>query len=265
MLYPVLRSGYMFDDIVNYACEGFCINNDMNIFQMCVLFAKNWISKGRFFPLSTLGYIVFYVLNNVVIYKLYIVILIFTVGILISEICYFVTESQRIRYYCVALYPILVSLDCSYHTAIYSYNGLLQSICICVFSAILLFIEYSKRKKIRYRIFGCILLSISFMTYELSFGLCLIFGAVSFHIYKNYKTAFLKILPEFITGSFFLLINFIVKILNKSGYDGINFYLGKNSIVVFFKQLTGSSSIGNWYLRCSRRNSRGSIRIVFYR
>ncbi len=249
---PVLRSGYMYDDLLNFPTKGWCINNDKNVMQMSLIYSRQWVCGGRLFPFSTYGYEVYYFLGNVVAYKIYLVLTTFLVGVLLSNICYKLTDSNKIRLFCMVLYPILVSLDCSYYNAMYGFCALTQLTCIYVFGAILLFFKYSESGLVRFQVLSCILLSIGLGTYEVAYALCLIFAVVSYAIYKKTLVAVKKILPQIITGCSWLALNIIVRILSKSTYSGVTVSFSKDTLFGFLKQLTGISSFGNWWLLSQR-------------
>ena len=245
VFYPVLRSGYMYDDLENYTSKGWSLLHDMNIWQMTKHFAYEiWFKEyGRAFFFAWYPYALFS-LVSLNLYKLLIVIFTFINGIVLSEILFILLKNRQISFVTLLIFPMIVSLDCSYFNAMYGAHFLVQMAMLMSCLGILFFQYYLESKKKIFQFISCIALFVSLGIYEVSFVLCIIYLFILIDKNEFHKNLF-KIIPQLFVGIFWLIVNVYGHIIAKSQYDGVSINLGINVFWGFLKQLSGSTCIVN--------------------
>ena len=140
---PVLRSGYMYDDILNYTAKGYAILHDMdNIWELTKNIALLWLHEnGRVFFFTWYMY-AFLTYIGLGMYKFMIVASTFLNGFLLGYLVKRISNNERLRWLVMLIFPILMSLDCSYHSAMYGYHIMLQLTFMYILLAVIFFDKY---------------------------------------------------------------------------------------------------------------------------
>lgn len=246
--YIVVRSGYLYDDRLNYIAKGWTYNNDKSLLYLTISIVKDWLrNTGRLFIFSSYTYIL---LGNLTLlqYKILIILTIFLNGVMVSKLIKELTLSDSLKYLTMLLFPVFISLNSSYFNAIFGFHMLLQIMFLEILIAIYMFIIYIKTQQKRYQILNCIFLIMSLLTYEVSFVLFLLYFVVAICFYKEYFKTINKmiksLLPPTIIWFIILIANFILRMNAVSGYAGTKFSFNFFKILTgFLKQCTGSFSL----------------------
>ena len=245
-LYPVLKSGYMYDDLINYTVNGWCINNDSSIWQLTKDIFLNWYhANGRCFIFASYTYLLFSVVNQFV-YKFLIVLMTFVNGVLLSKCLYKVTKSEKLMWLSMLFFPALISLDCSWFNAMFGFQMLLHICFLWVLLGVLFFIKYTETSRKSFQILSCVFWFIALGTYEISYPFCILFFIVSLYAFKKFWPSVRKLIPQAVIGVFWLIINIVARKNATSKYVGTSVSLGPECFTGFAKQISGSSSIANF-------------------
>lgn len=242
-LYAVLKSGYMYDDLINYTVDGWCINNDATIWNLTKKIFLNWFNEnGRCFIFSCYAYFLFSTVNLKV-YKLLIVLFTFLDGVILSQILYRISGRKKVKWYTLLIFPILISLDCSWFNAMFGFQMLVQLCLLWVFLGVLCFQYYLEKNEKKYQLLSCIFWFIALGTYEVAYPMCLLFVVVSFFKDKSIGKTIRRIIPQAVVGIFWLLVNVYARTHAISNYGGTSIAIGPECFSGFAKHLSGSSSI----------------------
>ena len=242
----IIRSWYMYDDLINYTCSGHCINHDISTFDLTKRIAGQWYEQnGRCFVFASYTYILFSIVKNVYVYKGLLVLITFLDAVLMSRIIGKLTKSKKIEFLVILLFPCFVSLDCRYFNAMYGFHGMLQMCLLWVLISIYAFMKFKENQSIIWQIFSCVSLSLALGTYEVAYVLCVVFPLVAFVYTKNVKRSIISIVPQTLTGIVWLGINIYARGQASAQYAGTTIHIGVECIEAFWKQISGSWSALN--------------------
>lgn len=245
-LYSVLKSGYMYDDVINYTVKGSCINNGQSVFELTKDIMEQWyVGTGRCFFFGFYVYLFFYYVGLRV-YKFVIVLITIVNSMLLAKVIYKLTNSQRLKWLIVWSFPVLINLDCSYFNAMFGFHCLLQVCFLLTILAVLLYIKFEESQSYKYQIISSILWGMALGTYEVSYVMCFVFLVVSVFFNKRIVIAIKRIWPQIIVGLGWLVFNCYARLHASYEYAGTSIMISTQSIEAFFKQLSGSTTIGNW-------------------
>ena len=247
----VITSGYMFDDMWSSVDLGIAINNDTTLGRMVLGDINRWVtSYGRILIFSFYSDFVLNYLPRVL-YKSFIVGAMFLNGLVLGGVIRELTDSKKLTYLTVIMFPAVISLRASYYTGVYAFHGLVQVCFLMVLLAVYSYIRYRKTGKVRFQVISCIFWFISLGTYEVAYVLCFCFiialicidgwDYVKNHFWKSVKTG----LPQIIIEIAWIIANVVTRFLASGDYDGAtpNMSLG-NIVSTFFKQCSGSLGFG---------------------
>lgn len=243
---PVLRSGYMYDDILNYTAKGYAILHDMdNIWELTKNIALLWFHEnGRVFFFTWYMY-AFLTYIGLGMYKFMIVASTFLNGFLLGYLVKRISNNERLRWLVMLIFPILMSLDCSYHSAMYGYHIMLQLTFMYILLAVIFFDKYVQSRITKWQVISCIFLFLALGTYEVAYVLCALFFLIAFFQYRSFWTTIKKIVPQISVGCLWLALNIYARLHMTSGYAGTTIHIGKEMIAGFVKQLSGTFCLTN--------------------
>lgn len=247
----VITSGYMFDDMWSSVDLGVAINNDTTIGKMVLGDIERWVtSYGRilifsFYSNFALNYL------PLIVYKGMIVGAMFLDGLVLGGIIGELTDSKRLKYLTVLIFPAVISLRATYYTGVYAFHGLVQFCLLMVLLAVYSYIRYRKTGKVRFQVASCIFWFISLGIYEAAYVLCLCFivalvcidgwDCVKKHFWKSIKTG----LPQIIIEIIWCIANIVARFLASGDYDGATPNMSPGKIIpTFLKQCSGSVGLG---------------------
>ncbi|MBE5845305.1 MAG: hypothetical protein E7302_14225 [Butyrivibrio sp.] len=241
---PVLRSGYMYDDIANYTAKGWAIMHDTSMLDMTKYFAFHWIKDaGRSYLFAWYGYAFFSVVG-LRLYKFLIVLTSFIDGNLFGCIVGKYTKNNRLRLALVAVFPILVTLNCSFFSSMFGFHLLLQVTFFWSLLGIYFFQRYLETGKIWCQVVSCLALFTALQTYEVSYILCLLYLIIAVTD-NDFIRALKKLLPQIVVG-IICVGAYIYVVTHASGhYAGTSVAFGPQVIGGFLRQLSSSTSAVN--------------------
>ena len=143
-LLPVIKAGYIGDDLYNSQIKGRLFYDNQNIFEYYFIEAKSWYwNNGRLFPITLCMYFLFYFIENVMVVKTFYVFLILLNLFMFSKIIFHFTNSKRITilFYLLILSSIQLRL---WHDPILSFHGLMQILLFVLTNLCILFYKISK-------------------------------------------------------------------------------------------------------------------------
>lgn len=251
--WPVLRSGYMNDDLHNYNLYGLTLIQDTTVLKSTI---KSIIrTSGRSDLFSSCIYIFFYIVKDLVAYKLVIVISTFINGLVLGKIIYLLSESERLYWLNMLLFPVTISLDCSFFNSMYGFHILLQSVFLVSMLGVLNYIKYMQTEKKAYQVISCVFLFFALGIYEVSYVLCGLYFIIALFMRKKLFKAIKSIIPQICVGYIWLAYTMYLRSKANIIYGGIN--VGSNSkkfIGGFFRQLSGTSCFFNNVLTLRNTN-----------
>lgn len=210
ILSPILFSDYFGDDIYNFQVHGAVPAYYDSVYDLTVFYFKKWVfEQGRFFPGAFYAYYVFWLFDNVVSYKIFLVVCILINIIAFSYLVYMLTKNIKL----VFLFSITVLLLFQfkyYHDSFLSFHGLIQLVFLYVTIALIFLIKFFEKKNKYYLVLSTLFYTFSLLTYEISFSFLLIFIIIIFVYSENLKTK---------------IVNFIIFILPYVAIFSLNIYI----------------------------------------
>ena len=244
-LWPVLSSGYYYDDIYNSTIRGAIINGDTSSFKLWADYAALWFGTGRVFPCAFYCYVVLdffsFLPNPLVAYKVFLVILtladILVAGVFIKQI----TGSKKAKLLGMLVCVLFFQVAVMNYTAIYSFHGLLQLTFLFGMLALIFLVKYLNTKKIRHNILSITFFLIALLMYEV--GYAFIIPALLLPILLSAKKErFRNCLPHAIATAVVIAVNVYARMNASSAYSGVIVSLSDISLVsvTFLKQFIGA-------------------------
>lgn len=245
--YPYLQSGYYGDDILNSSIRGEMNRLNLNFVQITMKHIVDFIKIGRWFPLVILQQdLVFYFLNNLVIYKIFLLIISFLSIFCVTKFIAYYYANKNLSY----IAGILMVLCFPYYTpgsnSMNMYAGLVQLqiilMILCIYYALRQIETDEKRTKIiSYGIY-----CLAMLHYETSF---LILPVIMILTYKNLGSVWntvkrLKAYISITTAAVALNIGiryYASTTIMETVYDGIQVQINISKMVqAFFVQFLGA-------------------------
>lgn len=178
---PVLNSGYAQDDTLNSLIPGSILEQNINLYQFVSNTFTSMINNmGRFYPLSIVCAFAFLLFNNLIAYKIYLILLICVNILLFGYWIKLLTNSTSIGILSTALIPIFLQMRFG-HDPIISYAGLIQIVFIFLIASLILFFKYIKTHKNYYFILSLITYCACLLTYEISYPFLVLFLFLIFY------------------------------------------------------------------------------------
>ncbi len=212
-LFPLLTTGFIADDILNSQIRGHMIQTNRSLWGVTAYYMNQWlINNGRLFPLGFSIYSIFYILENVLLYKL------FVLSVILAGIgAFFVfirklTGSTLIPAIAVMLLPVTLQFRASWDPVL-AFCAQYPLICLILFCSLTFFLrvldnaEYGSRRALWIAVF---LFMCCGLIFEVTYPMFLIYGTVAFLKLKNFKAAiraswpFLAVTLVLVTASLIL-------------------------------------------------------------
>lgn len=247
-LYPILNSGFYYDDSLNSLIHGAKVNENAHISDYFIGSQYYWFNQGRVFPLGPLVYYLFEVItyteNAVFFYKLFIVLLtlvnVWLCGVLIEKI----SHSKRLKLFVMLVLPVFFQIAVSTFNALYSFHGLLQNVMLFGLLSLIFMVNAIDRQKKRYVVFSTIFMACSMLLYEVGFMFIFALFVVTYiNKDKKFVARLKSILPQLIVFVLILLVNVYARQnAIADTYEGVNLHLGSIAAIIktFIKQFSGS-------------------------
>lgn len=247
VLSPTINCPMVSDDGIYYFLRGHLAITNETLWQYARTEIFNWISRGRFFPLSVYSLLVFYYFNSVTTYRLlFIVTICFSVwlfGILIREM----TGSRQLGYFSMLGMGLMFQVVTNYHSSILSFH-MFMPVMMSVLLGTLIFLQrYLTHGKKIYLAFSILCYTSGLLLYEVAFTYIAIAGCLIWYSKKKFwpsvKTACLYLPSLGAVGA----INIWVKMYHASGYEGISVSMDPAVILqTFAKQTVAALPLSNY-------------------
>ena len=195
---PLLHSGYTNDDSMNSFLKGTLIEQNITIVGFIFLYIKSWIlTTGRFFPLSTLNFLVF-MFTNLFEYKFIvistIIIDVFLFALLIKNL----TGSRALSLFSILILPILFQIRLT-HDPILGYY-IIPMVTLYTIISLNFFVMFFINKKFYFYLLSLLFFTISLLSYEATYPFFILFFilSLSYFIKESNTMGALKIAFPFL-------------------------------------------------------------------
>jgi len=174
-LVPLLFSGYLSDDIYNSQIRGAMLNSGHSLWEVMAQNATFWIkTQGRFFPLALYGYAVFYVLNSIVLYKL------FVFATILASIAAFFLFVRRLSgrtslaAICLLILPLFLQFRIVWDPVL-SFCAQYPMLAFALFASLNLFLEWLDTSQPGFPVMSVVLFACCCLVFEISYLLCVLY------------------------------------------------------------------------------------------
>lgn len=252
-LLPLLFSGYYSDDMVNSVIRPTQELEGGTFFKYFISENKSWVNaNGRLFPVSAFltGLIYFYS-NNLVAYKIIILLLVIFDVFLFGYFVKLLTGDKYLSYLLMLVVPSFFQYRL-YHDPILSFGGLLQILFLMLLLSLIFLQKFLISKKNAHLAVSVIFYNLCLYSYELSFILLPVWLFLIFQRRGHFKRALALTYPFFF--SFFLAVTlnvftrFIWRETSVAGYNGTKFNFNIAAILrTFYLQLASAMPL-SYYL-----------------
>lgn len=169
MLLPVITSGFVSDDSFNSFMKGTHLYSHITLHESILNAIRGWLAIGRFVPLNlAYGFSFSTFINNLIIYKILIMIFII---INILTFCYFlklVTGSTSLSVLSILIAPLFFQIR-DYHDPILSFDILLPLVFLITLLSLISTAIYTHNMRKRYLLLSLILYLLGILTYEITY------------------------------------------------------------------------------------------------
>jgi hypothetical protein len=221
----ILNSGYYVDDSININTPGVVYSN-ISIFQFTLKIIKNWMNAGRFYPFAFYMYSFFSIVSSRIIYKILIVISIYLNSLLLGQYLMEITQSKKIKYYVMIIFPVLIQLTCEFNNAIYAYHMLMQVMFLCILLSLLMLVRYIKNKKWYQCLVSAFFFLLALGLYEVAYTFIIAVFLTVYVYLKKVKRTLQVMMPHIIVTFVMLTITIYLRLtVQQIGYDGVSIRL----------------------------------------
>lgn len=242
-LFPLLTTGYFYDDILNSQIRGYMVQSNLSLWGVTYHFMKSWlIGNGRLFPLAFSDYSFFYLLDNVFLYKLFIMVVILAnLGVFYVFIRNF-TQSQLISVVSLMLLSIAFQFrEC--WDPILGFCAQYPLIYLLLFGSLTLFLQVLDDVRTK-RILLCVsafLFMCCGLFFETTYPMFLIYGVVACLRLKNLKKVILVSWPFFTVTLILVIASVILRFHATAIGSPYKMHLSAMAITKsYFTQLVGA-------------------------
>lgn len=216
----VLFSGYFSDDSYSSQIKGALAYEDKNLFNFTTKTILGWvIGSGRLLILNQFQYLIFYLIENIYLYKLFIILLLIINFQLFYKLNNKIINCQTHSLY-IATFSILSIQLREFHDPVLGFHGFMIVLSILFLSQILLLLKYLENQNKLLLNISLTIFTICHLMYELAFTflfLNFIFLQIKNSDFKKNINILKKYFFIFITIIFiFLLLQFRVNYLSSN-------------------------------------------------
>lgn len=251
LYYSVLLSTpYYADDIYNSCIRGVINEQGTNIWQYMWQQNNGWMHQGRIFPFAMIQYAVFYYVNNIYLYKLYLIIFTIVVIYLFGNIVYKLSDSCYLKNSAMLLAGVLIPVY-SYDgvNVMNMYGGLVHIVLLFGFLAALYEICYFEQGRKHLIWMSAVFALCSMLTYETGWVFPIILCVYAFLYHKtDIRKVVSSCIPYMtICGGGAAFTFFWKSFFSGKSYDGIAVSFDIKSIWdTFCIQFFGAVPLANW-------------------
>ncbi len=220
---PILLAGYYSDDNINGLVLGATQLGHQSIWDIIKAQSIAWLHVGRFFPVSTLGYLFFYYFHTIFLYQAARVVAIWLSILSVVWLIKLVTRQMAAATLVLFFIPLCWSIK-NYHDALTSFGILLQVVTIFISLSLGFFIKGIQYDQKKYRILAMVFYLLTLCTYELGVITLFMIVVVAW-LYRDLPSKPLKKMLPFllISAFYFALAAFLRMCFAQMVYDGIQF------------------------------------------
>jgi len=228
VLTPLLFSGYIWDDSISSSIRGFLFEGNTTINQFVLNSYMGWLNMGRIFPLAFYYPYLHFIIDNVILYKLFLIMTIIISILVFTYLLYSLTESFYFSIQTAFLCLITFSITL-FHNSYLGYNGLVQLVFIYTLISLIFLNHYLKTNKFSYYVVSIFFFSLAIFTYEISYVFFL-FPLILIHFFSeiNNPVKELKILFPYIL----LPVIGLIAALSIKFFNGLSI-IGSNSSTAY--------------------------------
>ena len=264
-LYPILKSGFVNDDVFNALAHGASVNRGVSVWNLIAENEYSWFVSGRVFPLGPFITLLFDALaltaNMSFYYKLYIVLLtlanIWLCGVLVEKI----THAKRLKLFVMLVIPIFFQIAFISFNALYSFHGLVQSVMLFGLLSLICTISYFEKQKKRYVVSSAVFMACAMLLYEV--GFMFIFAVILIALFRKDRSFWSRlraIIPQLTVFLLIFLVNVYARMTaDTSAYGGVEVHLSDMNAVfsTFVKQFSAAVPLSQVYF--GRENISGAL------
>ena len=195
LLREMLNSGYYGDDAPNSLVPGVVPFAFDSVGALTWHFQKLWFLNGRFFPLTSYGYYLFDILDTLIAYKIFLLVMVLFCVAAFSYFTFALTRSRQFAYLVAFLSPIFFQFR-DFHEPILAYTALLQIVFLYTVGSLTLLVFYLRTNKYRYLSGSVLLYLCSLLTYEISFSFVLMHVVVIYFFDPSGRSFFRTVLKS---------------------------------------------------------------------
>ena len=165
----ILFSGYFSDDAYSSQIKGILAYEDKNLFNYTTKTIFGWvIGSGRLLILNQFQYLIFYLIENIYLYKLFIIVLLIINFQLFYKLNNKIINSQTYSLY-IAIFSVLSIQLREFHDPVLGFHGFMIVLSILFLSQILLLIKYIENQNKLLLYISLTIFTICHLMYELAF------------------------------------------------------------------------------------------------
>tara|TARA_A100000164_G_C21934681_1_gene787441 strand:+ start:642 stop:2402 length:1761 start_codon:yes stop_codon:yes gene_type:complete len=165
----ILFSGYFSDDAYSSQIKGILAYEDKNLFNYTTKTIFGWvIGSGRLLILNQFQYLIFYLIENIYLYKLFIIVLLIINFQLFYKLNNKIINSQTYSLY-IAIFSVLSIQLREFHDPVLGFHGFMIVLSILFLSQILLLIKYIENQNKSLLYISLTIFTICHLMYELAF------------------------------------------------------------------------------------------------
>ncbi len=208
-LMPMLDTGFISDDIINSQIRGHMIETNRSLWGVTSFYAQEWLkNEGRLFPFAFYIYSVFYVLQNILLYKLFVL-----SAVLASIAAFFffvrrLTSSELIPSIALLLLPVMFQFRGSWDP-ILAFCAQYPVVCLFLYCSLNLFLRALDEPERGVPLLAILLFLCSGLVFEVVYPMCLLYVGVAYVRLDKLKPSFRVSLP-FITVTLCLVFASII-------------------------------------------------------
>ena len=165
----ILFSGYFSDDAYSSQIKGILAYEDKNLFNYTTKTIFGWvIGSGRLLILNQFQYLIFYLIENIYLYKLFIIVLLIINFQLFYKLNNKIINSQTYSLY-IAIFSVLSIQLREFHDPVLGFHGFMIVLSILFLTQILLLIKYIENQNKSLLYISLTIFTICHLMYELAF------------------------------------------------------------------------------------------------
>lgn len=183
-LSPILTSYYCGDDLYNFQVVGHVPAFNSSVANVIINDFRDWFyGQGRFFPFAFYALYVFWLFDNVYLYKIFLVVITLTAVGLFSRLVYILSNNKNLAFIVMLITPIMFQFK-NYHDPFLSFHGLMQVVFIYCLLSLIMLSRYIQTEKKPFLFFSVLFFIFSLLTYEIAFTF-IVFIAVVLFLHSN--------------------------------------------------------------------------------